>query len=444
MISKTISKRLLPVTVCRSCGGDDLINILSLGKQSLSDFIEMSADETNVKYPLELILCQDCKLLQMRHTVPPFQLYTDRYGYRSGINQTMKTELFNITKQAEKIADLKQNDIVVDIGCNDGTLLSSYKTAGLMRVGFDPVKPFVKYFRKTLTSAKISSYKHFSDFFSSAPFLKHFENKKAKIVTAISMFYDLDVPNKFLNDVKEILHPEGLFVIQQNYLAGMLTQCAFDNIVHEHLEYYSLESLENLLRKHGLEIFDVQQTDINGGSFRTFIRFKNHKIYSKDGFKRVRAMRRLEKKLSLGHKQVYLDFAGKVNGLRYSLKSFIKAEVKKGKKIYIYGASTRGNTLIQACGLDHRFITAASERNKEKWGKKIASVGIPIISEEQARKDHPDYLLVLPWFFKKEFLDREKAYLLSGGKMIFPLPKLEIVSLNNGKIEMMQLQGEKH
>lgn len=436
IISKNVRKKLRLVTACRSCRSNDLINILSLGEQGLSDFVETSNDENVVKYPLELVLCQNCNLLQMRHSVPPYKLYTERYGYRSGINQTMHTELSNITEQAEKIASLKPDDIVVDIGCNDGTLLSCYKTSGLIRVGFDPVTTFAKYFRKTLANAKVSKYKLFSDFFSGAPFLKQFGKKRAKIVTAISMFYDLDDPNKFLEDVKEILHPDGFFIIQQNYLVGMLAQYAFDNIVHEHLEYYSMESLENLLRRHDLEVFDVKQTDVNGGSFRTFIKFKSSKINSRSGFKRVSEIRNLEKRFSLGSKQIYLDFADRVNEIRSSLKRFVKSEVKKGKKIYIYGASTRGNTLIQACSLDYRFIKAASERNKDKWGKKIASTGIPIISEEQARKDHPDYFLVLPWFFRQEFLEREKEYLISGGKMIFPLPRLEIVSLNNGKIEI--------
>lgn len=438
-ITTNIRKRLHPIIACRSCGNNNLSNILSLGKHGLSDFIEISDQKKVAKYPLELTLCRNCNLLQMRHTTPSSQLYTERYGYRSGINETTKKELVNITKQAEKIINLKPGDIVVDIGCNDGTLLASYQTSGLMHVGFDPVTTFAKYFRKTLMDSGRRKYKLFSDFFSSAPFLKYFGTKKTKIVTAIAMFYDLDNPNKFLKDVKEILHPDGLFIIQQNYLIGMLQQCAFDNIVHEHLEYYSLESLENLIKRHDLEIFDVEQTDINGGSFRTFIKFKNSKINSSQGSRRIKEMRNLEKRLLLNSEKPYLSFAKKVNKIRFSLRRFIKRECLKGKKIYIYGASTRGNTLIQACGLDYRFIKAAAERNQDKWGKKIASTGIPIISEGQARKDHPDYFLVLPWFFRQEFLDREREYLALGGKMIFPLPKLEVVSLNNRKIEAVSI-----
>lgn len=434
--SNKIKKQLIPIIACRSCGSDDLSEILSLGNQGLSDFIEMSNHKKIPRYPLELVLCRKCNLLQMRHTTPPDQLYTERYGYRSGINQTTKSDLVNITEQSEKIMTLKPNDIVVDIGCNDGTLLSSYRTPGLMHVGFDPVTTFTKYFKENLKDNGPKKYKLFNTYFDSALYLKYFGKKKAKVVTAISMFYDLDDPNKFLKNIKEILHPNGLFIVQQNYLVGMLIQCAFDNIVHEHLEYYSLESFENLIRKHHLEVFDVEQTDINGGSFRTFIRLKGSKINRSGGLKRVKEMRNLEKKLFLDNTKTYFDFAKRVNKIRSSLKRFIVSQTRKGKKVYIYGASTRGNTFIQACGLDHKNIKAAAERNQDKWGKKIASTGIPIISEEQARKDCPDYFLVLPWFFRQEFLDREKEYLISGGKMIFPLPRLEIVSFNQGKIEI--------
>lgn len=434
-----IKKKLSPIATCRSCASKSLSKILSLGNHGLSDFIEMSDQKKVPRYPLQLILCQNCNLLQMRHTTPPDQLYTDRYGYRSGINNTTKNNLIEITKQAEKIIDLKSGDIVVDIGCNDGTLLSSYRTPNLIHVGFDPVTSFTKYFRKSLKNSGPKKYKLFNNYFNSKLFVKHFGTKKAKLVTAISMFYDLDDPNKFLNNIKQILHPEGLLVIQQNYLTGMLEQCAFDNVVHEHLEYYSLESLENLIKKHDLEIFDATLTSINGGSFRTLIKFKKNKLKSYGGLERVDEIRNMEKKLSLGDIKIYLNFAEKVNKVTLSLKNFIKDQVKKGKKIYIYGASTRGNTLIQACNLDYRFIKAAVERNQDKWGKKIASTGIPIISEDQARKDHPDYLLVLPWFFKEEFLVRERAYLMSGGKMIFPLPKPEIISLNEGKIKIQPI-----
>lgn len=199
----------------------------------------------------------------------------------------------------------------------------------------------------------------------------------------------------FLEDVKKILNPNGLVVIQQNYLVTMLEENAYDNIVHEHLEYYSLLSMENLLKRHDLEIFDVELSDINGGSFRTYIAHKGKKKI-RDA---VLKLRTKEKKLGLDGSKIYQEFAKRVQKNKEELYALVKKLRNMGKSVYVYGASTRGNTLLQFCGLDKRLINAAVERNSEKWGKKVASVGIPIISEEEAREKRPDYMLVLPWFF---------------------------------------------
>jgi SAM-dependent methyltransferase len=405
------------ITSCRSCGSKDFIEVLSLGDLYLSDFVEKNLSEKPAKFPLDLLLCSSCTLLQLRETTSGEYLYTDRYGYRSGINTTMRQELTGLAQSVESIVPLQDGDVVIDIGCNDGTLLQSYKAPSIRRVGFDPVKKFARFFDDTSVS-------FISDYFGIDAFRKHFPDTKAKIITAIAMFYDLDDPNKFVSELAACLDTDGVCVLQQNYLLGMLEQNAYDNIVHEHLEYYSLRSLEFLLTRHDLEVFDVLENDINGGSFRTYIKHKNN---TRVVTKRVAAMRKKEKIAKLDEVGTYLAFAERVQKNRDILRAFIEKEVAEGKRFYVYGASTRGNTLLQYCGLNTNLISAAVERNPEKWGKKIASVDIPIISEEQARKDRPDYMLVLPWFFKAEFLERERAYLESGGHFIFPLPEFEII-----------------
>ena len=380
----------------------------------MSDF---TLDDKKPKsYPLKLILCDNCSLLQLRHNVPQSALYTERYGYKSGMNSTMQKELKEIVVKAlGKFDEKTKNLVALDIGANDGTLLSCYPKS-VFRIGIEPIKKFRK---ESLSKADVI----INDFFNYNAYFKKLKNKKANIITAISCFYDMEEPNVFLSDVKKILDPMGIFIIQQNYLVGMLKQNAFDNIVHEHLEYYSLLSLENLLRLHGLEVFDVEESDINGGSFRTYIANKGQKKISKA----VLDMRTKEKRMDLKNINNYLAFARRVEDNKNKLYKFISKLVKDNRRVYVYGASTRGNTLLQYCGLDKRLIKAAVERNPEKWGKIVASVGIPIISEEQARKDMPEYMLVLPWFFKREFLNREKKYLKSGGHFIFPLPKFEVV-----------------
>jgi|SRR3989344_4587739 len=400
--------------LCRVCQSENLIDILSLGNQYLSDFV--SDDSKPAKYPLDLIVCEKCFLLQLRHNAPQTSLYSERYGYKSGMNQTMRDELKQIVEKALKVLPyIGKKLTVVDIGANDGTLLNYYPKS-LFRIGVEPVLKFADECGKHANIV-------IADFFNLTSYKKKVGNRRVDIITAISCFYDMEEPNKFLHDVARILKTNGVFIIQQNYLMSMLQQNAFDNIVHEHLEYYSLLSLENLLRRHDMEVFDVEFSDVNGGSFRTYISFNGKRNVRAS----VRYLRRKEEKINLMNIANYTAFAKRVENNKTKLVLLLKKLKKEKKVTYIYGASTRGNTLLQYFGIDKTFIKAAVERNPEKWGKKIASVGIPIISEEQARKDRPDYMLVLPWFFKKEFIKREQAYLKNGGHFIFPLPKLTIV-----------------
>ena len=395
------------VEQCRSCKSNQLTDIMSLGNQYLSEFSDDG--QKPEQYPLELQLCGNCTLLQLKHTVPASSLYTENYGYKSGVNGTIRSDLKEISQKATEQVSLSPGDVVLDIGANDGTLLSNYPKE-IYRVAFEPIKKLTQECQEHADLVV-------NDFFNHKAWQEKMGDKKAKIITVISCFYDLDDPNTFVEGLTKILDERGVLVIQQNYLGGMLAQNAFDNICHEHLEYYSLRSLEHLLNRHGLEVFDVEQNDINGGSFRTYVRHMS----------RVDKMRLAERKLKLENEFTYMLFGMKVKHLGKKLHDFVVGEVEAGKKIYLYGASTRVQTLLQYCGLDSSLITAAVERNPEKFGKKIASVGIPIISEEQARAEKPDYFLVGPWFFKKEFLEREKEYLADGGHFIFALPELEVV-----------------
>lgn len=409
-----MKKSLKPITACRSCQSTYIVNILNLGNLHLSNFTK--SNRKPPKYPLAIILCRNCHLLQLKHSAPQSLLYSENYGYKSGINQTMRNELKEIVEKVIiKTDQLSKKLTVVDIGANDGTLLGYYPKT-YERIGVEPVKKLARECKKNASSVV-------NDFFNYQAIKKILGTKKVDIVTAISCFYDMEEPNTLVADVKKILDDKGIFVIQQNYLVKMLTQNAFDNIVHEHLEYYSLTALQNLLAKHGFEVFDLELRELNGGSFRTYIGLVDKYPISVSVYEQLE----LEKLVSLQRKKIYTDFAKRVKSVKKELYGFIKQKVNEGKKIYVYGASTRGNTLLQYFGLDNKLIEKAVERNPEKWGTKIASVGIPIISEDQARLEKPDYMLVLPWFFKEEFLKREKAYLAKGGHFIFPLPKLEVI-----------------
>jgi len=411
---------------CRVCDGR-FDPVLSLGEQYVSNFL-LPEQPDGVKAPLELVLCKRCTLLQLRHTVPGDAMYQN-YWYRSGTNQTMRNALADIANTSERLMNLRAGESVLDIGCNDGTLLASYETKGIFRIGFDPAANLAASSRKV--ADRVVSGFFAAEQFDRDPVLK---TCRPKIVTSIAMFYDLEDPNQFVSDIKSVMHPDGVWVVQMSYLPLMLKQHDFGNICHEHLEYYSLESLEYLLKLHDFVVSDVQLNDVNGGSIRVFIQNRDadrtslgDAAYRRLAADRVSAMRAQEAKMGLGEPRTYLEFATWVERIKDDVSRFIGERVHSGKKVAVYGASTKGNVMLQYFGLDHDMITAASERNPDKWGKVTVGTRIPIVSEEEARTAKPDFFLVLPWHFVEEFRDREKNYLLDGGRFIVPLPHFTLI-----------------
>lgn len=406
-------------TSCRVCGSDKLLPVLSLGNQYIINFPEGDAPDAGIRAPLDMVLCANtaCSLAQLKHTVEPDLLYR-QFWYKSGINQTMRDALCDVTRSAQQRVKLSKDDIVVDIGANDGTLLRSYELEGLFTVGFEPATNLMPEAREK-TSLIVN------DYFNRNSFEQHLPGKKAKVVTSIAMFYDLEDPNAFVRDVKDILAADGVWINQMNYLETMLSKNAFDNISHEHLEYYSLSSLEFLLARHGMEVFDAELNALNGGSIRAYIAHKGaYPIHD-----RVKKLRQSE-----GHLKTfepYRQFVARLEDIKQRICTFIEREREVGKKIYVYGASTRGNTLLQYFGLNDSVITAAAERNPVKWGKRMVGTNVPIVSEDQARQAKPDYFLVLPWAFIREFLVREKEFLQGGGRFIVPLSEFRVLSIED-------------
>lgn len=412
-------------TTCR-ISGERVSPLFTLGKLYLSDFIEK--EETPHYEPVELKMCLAPKsgLVQLAHTTPGDVMYR-KYWYKSGTNATMTNELMSIAKKAQELVRLKTGDVFLDIGCNDGTLLS-FVEKNIVRIGFDPND----FKSESIKHADIivNNYFNFKEYNKT----KH-GKKKAKVVTSLAMFYDLENPHAFVSDVRKTLDKDGLWIIQMSYLPLMLKQLAFDNICHEHLKYYSLKTLKYLLERNGMQIVDCELNDINGGSFRIYIRHKdaNPATFATAPYRDVARMRvdsilKYEEGLKLNDKKIYIDFWKKIQALKKETVSFIKREKKKGKKIWGYGASTKGNTLLQWYGLDNTLIDGIAERSPAKFGLKTAGTNIPIYSEEEMRKAKPDYLLVLPWHFINEFKARESKFLARGGKLIVPCPKFEVIS----------------
>lgn len=401
--------------------------LLEIGNHYVSDFIKNESDYTNrKKYSLDVYLDETIGAARLKEIAPPDSMW-GQYWYRSGINATMTKELGNIVTEIISRIKYNQDDIWLDIACNDGTLLKQIPNE-FIKLGIDPCDD--SFYKEASQYGVIVQ-----DYFSYNAYQKTgYGNKKAKVITTIAMFYDLDDANPFIEDINKVLDDNGLWIIQLSYTPLMLQQLAFDNICHEHIYYHSLNSIKNLITPHNLKIVDASLNDVNGGSIRIYIQkniaressFATGPLRDVCNF-RVQSLLEYENtKFDISKPEVWEEFNKKIITLKEQTVNFIKEEKAKGKIICGYGASTKGNTLLQWFGLDHTLIDAIAERSPYKFGLKTIGTDIPIKSEEEVRTMNPDYMLILPWHFISEFIQREDEFLSKGGKFIIPCPKFEI------------------
>lgn len=427
MASISFSPVLVTRQTCRICGSSALTPVVGLGDQHIGGAFAGPDGKPPVRrrIPLDLVRCDPskdqraCGLVQLRHSVPPKVLYRS-YWYRSGINQTMRDHLASLTKMAEDLVHPAAGDLVVDIGCNDGTLLKSYRTPGLKLLGFDPATNIVAY-------ARANGVPVVNDFFSAASFRQASPDQKPKVITSIAMFYDLENPHAFVGDIKSILGEQGVWILELSYLPTMLEMNSFDTICHEHLEYYALAPMERLFAEHDLEVLDVTLNDINGGSFCIAVGHAGRITPSEAATARVQDLRLKEFEMALDTDVPFAAFRKNIAGIRTDLLAFLKKARAQKKLVHGYGASTKGNTTLQYCGITPKLVPAIADRNQDKWGSYTIGTNIPIISEEDSRKQKPDYYLVLPWHFIEEFKRREAAFLGRGGKFVLPMPTVHLV-----------------
>lgn len=412
-------------TTCRVCGSPSLTPVIDLGSQYLQGSFVKPGKEmpSQRKINCTLVRCNPqvdenaCGLLQMEHSVPPEILYA-AYWYRSGTNATMRVHLKGIVESALSLIN-KDKGAVLDIGCNDGTLFGYYPE-NFKKFGCDPSD----------VAQEVRGAKVVQDIFPSAELNTAIGDAKMDVVTSIAMFYDLEDPVSFVKNIKRLLSPEGIWIFEMSYMPTMLANDSYDTICHEHLEFYSLAVLEKIVAMANMKIFKISFNDINGGSIRCYATHKESGLYySKEDHHFMNEVRQKEFDLELDTDKPYVAFQYRIEKVKNDLHDLLLKLKKEGKKVHLYGASTKGNTILQWCDINNMLVEYAAERNPDKYGASTLGTNIPIISEAESRAMNPDYYLVLPWHFKTEFIEREKAMLEKGTGFIFPIPTIEIYKL---------------
>lgn len=404
---------------CRVCGNRELLPLLDLGLQALTGIFPRTDSESIPEVPLELVKCSPsgCGLVQLRHTADLSLMYHEGYGYRSGIRPFMVNHLAAKAAAVSRRVALGPGDLVLDIGSNDGTLLKAYDS-GVTRVGIDPL------------SARFSACYPYdaeviSDFFSKEAFTTRFGTRRAMAITSVAMLYDLPQPMAFMQDVHDVLADDGVWLIEQSYLPAALDHSAYDVICHEHLEYYTLQQIEWMAERVGLAVIEAEINSTYGGSLCAILaRTDSRHQADHAGIGRIRAS---EAAAGLDTLAPYQKFARRAYERRDQLREFLDFSKKKGLLTLGYGASTKGNVILQFCGIGPEDLPCIGEVNQDKHGCFTPGTAIPIGSELEAMNMHPDQLLVLPWIHRQGFLEREESYLAGGGRMVFPLPEIDVV-----------------
>lgn len=399
---------------CRICGNEDLVSVLELGNQTLTGVFPKRTDEAITEGPLTLVKCtgeNKCGLLQLAHSYSLEEMYGENYGYRSGLNPSMVAHLKSKVERIKNLNIIQNDDIIVDIGSNDATTLKQYGLDECRLVGIDPTaSKFEQYYTDNIELI--------AEFFNVEAYKERFGEQKVKIVTSFSMFYDLEDPMAFMREVAEILDDNGVWEFEQSYMPLMLSTNSYDTVCHEHLEYYSLSQILWMAKRVGLKIVDVEINSVNGGSFSVTAQKEGGDLSESPA---VSEMIESERSQKLDDLQTYIDFAIRAEKSKGTLLNFLQNAKSEGKKVVCLGASTKGNVILQYCGIDSSLISAIGEVNPDKFGSFTPGTHIPILNEEDVISGNPDYFLVLPWHFKA-FFESQNCY--SELNLVYPLPEL--------------------
>lgn len=405
---------------CRICGQTDLAPILDLGEQMLSGVFPRSREAQVTSGPLQLVKCMatdGCGLVQLAHSYDLGEMYGNNYGYRSGLNASMVRHLHAKVTRVLSLVDVRAGDLIVDVGANDGTTLGAYpESLGADLLGIDPTgAKFRQYYKPHVDLCE--------EFFSGDTLRRLRPEKRVRVLTSFSMYYDLEAPMAFMQDVYDVLADDGVWIFEQSYMPAMLEALSYDTVCHEHLEYYALKQIKWMAGRVGFSLVDIEFNDVNGGSFSVTAAKSNSGARESPDVARILAE---EHDAGLDTLEPYASFARRTARSRDGLRAFIERAKGEGKSIAALGASTKGNVLLQYCGVTTNDIVEVGEVNPDKFGAMTPGTYLPIRAEGDVLAHGHDYHLVLPWHFRRHFL-ANPAFV--GRKLVFPLPELQVVQV---------------
>ena len=403
---------------CKNCKSRSLKKIIYIGNQPISSHFYTKKKHRLKNYSLDLYVCQKCNLIQFKSLPKLDDMYGLNYGYRTSLSPLMIEHMKN--KFLENKNELiKKKTYILDIGCNDGTFLNFFKKFKNVNLyGVDPsAEKFKRYHSKKINLVV--------DYFERKKIQKKFKDINFDLITSFAMFYDVEDPNSFCKDINNLLTKNGKWILELSYFPLLLQNLTYDQICHEHVTYYTLTTFENIIKKNGLKILDFNLNNINGGSIEIICSKKTAK--HSPNKKKINLQKNFEKKINC---KSYQNFNNRVRNIKKTLNLFLK---KNKGKVIGYGASTKGNIVLNHCGIDSKKLKYICDANTYKHNRFTPGSNIKIISKQKMRTLKPKFLLVLIWSFRKEVIQQEKNYINDGGKLIFHLPKFHIVDKSNYK-----------
>lgn len=407
----------MKLTNCRICSSPDLSNVLDLGEMPLANEFLDSPTEEEKEYPLRVVWCQNCGLMQIDEVVPPEELFSE-YVYVSGTSERLQNHFNNLVSEIDELYSTLNGRKVLDIGSNDGTLLKGFENHDYDVIGVEPASNIAEIARE-------NGVETINEFFNEEVAFRIQKNYgRRDVITATNVFAHTHNVHSFLKGVSKLLADDGIFVIEVPYLVDLLENVEFDTIYHEHLSYFAVRPLKTLLEKHGFKILNIKRIDIHGGSIRLYSTKDSSWQNANSSAKKLI---RIEMEKGLDELATYKSFAHRVERLKTSLLDLLSKLKGSGHTIAGYGAAAKGNTLLNYYSIGQEMLEYIADQNTLKQGLYTPGTHVKVVSPNRIYQDTPDEIVILAWNFAEEIMKQQSDFKEMGGRFVLPVPEVRVI-----------------